>query len=799
MECPKCNTENREGRQFLLELRCKARVCVRIVGFANDPGDKFCGGCGADLAAAETGSIKDQAGPMRPAPSAGQRRQVTIFFADLSGYTELSEALDAEDLHTLVGRVLDAIDRLVESHGGTVHRHVGDEVMALFGAPVAYGEDPLRALRTALATHRVMVDLSAELGRDLAVHIGIASGEVVVAGQGQELPEDIPDYAVTGVAANLASRLKSLADSGETIISDAVRQATERYVECELLREVQVKGLERPVRVWRAKSLRPEGARLGRDAFVGRRVELAQFRGVLESCKETGTGQSTVLRGEAGIEKSRLVEEFESMARDSGFACHKSLALDFGVGTGQDTIRALVRSLLGVSAGSGPATCAEAADKALADGLYDVDQRIFLNDLLDLPQPDDLQTLYEAMDNSTRNLGKRSTVTKLIAVLSLDRPLSVTIEDIHRADSFTLSHLAEIAATVQNARSVLLMTSRVEGDPLDQAWRGATRGSPLMTIDLGPLRKQESIELAGGFADVTDDFAQACIDRAQGNPLFLEQLLRSVQESGSEEVPVSIQSLMLARIDRLPEADQEALGAASTIGQRFALPALQHVMQAPTYSCRILIEHHLVREEAEGEGYIFAHALIQEGVYSSLLKSQRRELHRRAADWFKGHDAALHAEHLDRAEDGTAPLAYLAAAERTLSANRYDRALGQVTRGLELATVTADKRALTFLHGQMLLDLGMAAQAIEAYRNALELADNDGERCRAWIGLAAGMRVTDDYNRALEALERGQALARGHDFKLELVFRLFQMIPTFRRESLDTAWFTRNLLNGTEH
>lgn len=140
-----------------------------------------------------------------PDPGSGERRQVTTLFADLSGYTELSENLDAEELHLLVGRVFDAVDRIVGDHGGTVHRHAGDEVMALFGVPVSHGDDPLRAVRSAFEAHAAMADLGAASGQELAVHIGIASGEVVVAAQGTERPQDVPEYAVTGVAANLAS------------------------------------------------------------------------------------------------------------------------------------------------------------------------------------------------------------------------------------------------------------------------------------------------------------------------------------------------------------------------------------------------------------------------------------------------------------------------------------------------------------------------------------------------------------------------------------------------------------------
>jgi class 3 adenylate cyclase len=207
------------------------------------------------------------------APSDGERRQLTIFFADLSGYTELTDALDAEELHDLVGLVFDCIDRIVEDHGGTVHRHVGDEVMALFGAPVAHTDDPMRAVRAAFETHRAMTALGAEQGRSLAVHIGIASGSVIVAGQGTENPEDVSDYAVTGAAANLAARLNSLAKPGETIISDNVHRAVETEIDCSPLGETTVKGFEKPVLPWRTIALRLDGAARSQTPLIGRPVQ----------------------------------------------------------------------------------------------------------------------------------------------------------------------------------------------------------------------------------------------------------------------------------------------------------------------------------------------------------------------------------------------------------------------------------------------------------------------------------------------------------------------------------------------
>ncbi len=310
------------------------------------------------------------------------------------------------------------------------------------------------------------------------------------------------------------------------------------------------------------------------------------------------------------------------------------------------------------------------------------------------------------------------------------------------------------------------MTTRIEGDPLDGAWRSTTGGSPLLTIDLGPLREAEALELASGLIEVSDRVARDCIARAEGNPLFLEQLLRNAEEGADEAVPASIQSLILARMDRLAGADKAALQAASAIGQRFGLDLLRHLIEDPGYHCTGLIAHYLVRPE--GADYLFAHALIREGAYSSLLKARRRELHARAAQWFAEADPVLHAEHLDRAEDPAAPQAYLEAAHAQAESYHYERALQLVERGLAIAIEAADQIALTCRKGEMLHDLGSIPESIEAYRSALDLATDDIERCRAWFGLAAGMRIIDKLDDALTALDHAEGLAQSHGLTLEL-------------------------------
>ncbi|MDJ0955775.1 MAG: adenylate/guanylate cyclase domain-containing protein [Arenicellales bacterium] len=695
----------------------------------------------------------------------GERRQVTIMYADLSGYTRLSEVLDAEELHTTVGRVLDTIDRIVVDHGGTVHRHIGDEVMALFGAPVAHGDDPYRAVLVAFEIHKAMAALSDEIGRELKVHIGVASGEVVVAGQGEENPKDVPDYAITGVAANLASRLKDLAKPDETIISDIVYGAVERRIQCEPLGEVEVKGLAKPVPIWQAKEIRERPSQRAHDLFVGRRSEMAQFKSVMAACSDTQAGQAILVRGEAGFGKTRLVEEFEASAEHSGFKRHKGWVLDFGAGKGQDAVGTLVASLLDIPAGEKVAAREGAAEQAMLADIYDPDQRVFLNDLLDLPQPDALRGLYNAMDNTRRTEGKKALVVDLIRNLSAQQPRILVVEDIHWSDAATLDYLACIAALVQDCPAILVMTSRIEGDPLDQAWRGATQGSPLITMDLGPLRKQEAFELAGVFRNANDEFVTSCIERAEGSPLFLEQLLRSAGESGSDEVPATIQSLIMSRMDQLPERDKWALQVASVIGQRFALDTLRTLLDDYDYSCVALIQHYLVRREVTD--FLFAHALIQEGVYGSLLKAKRNHLHRRAADWFGERDAALRAQHLDRADDPAAPQAYLAAARSESGKYRYDRALQLVERGIEIAVDQTDTYNLMCFRGEILHDLGAISESVAAYEQALSYIDPN-DHCLARIGLAAGMRMFDRHDEALSHLEQAESAASLHGLGREL-------------------------------
>jgi class 3 adenylate cyclase/tetratricopeptide (TPR) repeat protein len=756
MRCPSCDADNREGRRFCSKCGAALPRACAACGFANDPEDQFCGGCGRSLS--ETGSPSKSA----VAAAGGERRQVTILFADLTGFTQMTSDLGAESTHRVLNRYLSTLDELVGSYGGSVE-YIGDAVMAMFGAPLAHGDDPVRAVRAAGDMHRAMDRLSAELGRKLQVHIGIASGEVVAAGLGRD---GKTKYTAIGESVNLAARLSDLAGPGETLISDSLQRGLAQQVRSELADEVAVKGFDHPVPVWRVVGYADSGYPQFDTPFVGRQAELRQLAGIIDACRETRTGQAVLLRGEAGIGKTRLAAEFMALSAARGFACHKSLVLDFGMGKGQDAVGALTRSLLGIPLGTGKELRVERAEAAIDDGLIEPGQRACLNDLLDVPQPVELRALFDAMDGAMRQQGREAVIGTLVRRSAARAPILLLIEDIHWADPATLSMIAALARAVDDCRVVLAMTSRIDGDPIDATWRAQAGNGALTIIDLGPLRAQEAQALAAGLLVQDAGLIANCIERAEGNPLFLEQLLRNSEESASAAMPGSIQSLVLARMDRLNPADKHALQAAAVIGQRFTLDALRAVVGDERYDAATLLRHRLIRPE--GDRFLFSHALIRDGVYGSLLSDARRERHRRAAVYFDGRDAVLKAQHLDLADDPEAPGAYLEAARAQAATYNNDKALQLVERGTVIARAPADCFALANLKGEILHDLGAIPQSMAAHEAALAIAHDDLARCRAWQGIAAGMRMLDRYDDALTLLERAEAVAAAQRLPADL-------------------------------
>jgi class 3 adenylate cyclase/tetratricopeptide (TPR) repeat protein len=700
----------------------------------------------------------------------GERKTVTMLFADVTESTALTEKLDSEEAHELLYGATQRMCQAVERYRGTVCRFMGDGLMAMFGAPVASERHALDACEAALDMQWAIRDYAGEVesqrGSGLKIRVGLHSGEVVVltVGEGDKL-----EYDASGPTVPVAARMEQAAKPGEVYLTGATHSLCARYIDTETLPPVAVKGISEPVPVFTLRRVRlAEEARSAesRTPFVGRRATLRQLQGLLDSCIEDRQGQTVHVRGEPGIGKTRLVEEFTRVALEMGVSCHRGLTLPFGVGKGQDAVRLLVRSLLAIAPGGDMKVRTQAAQEALTSGLIGPNQAVFLNDFLDLPQPKALQGRYDAMDNATRTAGQRATLASLVASVSRQGPTLIVVEDVHWADANTLSHLSALARAVAECAALLVLTSRIEGDPLDRQWMTTTRGSPFVMMELGPLRTEDSLALIRAFIDTSGELAATCLERAAGNPLFLEQLIRNAKEGTDQSLPDSIRSLVLARLDRLEPESKRALQTAAVIGQRFRGDALDYLLGVRGYDCGELIQHNLIRPE--GDGFLFAHALIQEGVYSSLLKRQRQELHRRAAEWFKSSDLSLRAGHLEHAGEPSAAEAFLEAAHDQARQYRFDASVGLVERGLRLPSSQPARHGLICARGQYLQDLGEPRASVCSYEEALTQAEDEAQRVEALIGLGAGMRILTDYSVALEYLDRAEPFAAKLEMKAEL-------------------------------
>jgi len=760
MRCTACQFENPPKARFCGQ--CGASLAARCPS-CNEPVTpdlRFCTACGHALASAAAPAKE----PAQPAEEEGERRHATVAFSDLSGYTALNERLDPEEVEAIMARIKREAVAIIERHGGTVNQFVGDEIMALYGVPVARRDDPGRALRAAFELHAAVRAISAELaariGSPLGMHTGASTGLIVV----RRSDARAGQFTVTGDTVNTAARLRSLAADDEVVVSAETWREVSALFDAEPGDAVIVKGKKQPVVPYRVRGVRSR-AEAG-PPFVGRTEEVQQFETLMRSCRELGRGRVVIVRGDAGIGKTRLLREFQARATASGFACHSALVLDFGAETGRDAVRSLARGLLGLGSEADEPARRTAASRACAEGMTAGENEMFVCVLLDIEPPPTQRAIYAALSREARARGVRDTMCDLARQASIRRPLLLLVEDLHWADELTLDRLAAVAALTQTQPLLLVASTRFENDPTAGPWRSALHAVPTTGINLVPFSADEAERLAKSFAGMADALVRECVQRAAGNPLFLEQLLLNADEAGQANLPGSIQSLVHARLDRLDPADKQAVQAAAVLGQRFSLDALRHLIENANYDCGTLVAHFLVRPE-EG-GFLFSHALIHDGVYESLLHARRRQLHARAAHWFESRDSVLAAEHWDRAEDPRAAAAYLAASKSEATRFRYEGALALADRGLALAADGAPRGALLMARGALLLELGRTPESIDAYRAALEAAEEDAERARALIGMASGMRVNDRIDEGLTALAEAQPLAERAGLTLEL-------------------------------
>jgi class 3 adenylate cyclase/tetratricopeptide (TPR) repeat protein len=666
-----------------------------------------------------------------------QRREVAVLFSDLTGYTKLINRLPVEDIHDILAGMYDRFDAIVRRMGGTVDRHIGDCVMAVFGAPVSYGNDVERALRCAVEMHEAMGELSRLHGEPLSVHIGVAAGMVLYSNKGQgELAKS--GFTVTGSTINLASRLADTAVGGETLISDRIYGALRGRVLVDPAEEVTAEGFDTAVTAYRFRAFKrtqPE------SRFVGRGAELSVADNALQACAGEGRGRVLYLTGEAGMGKTSLLDQIARRAQARGIRTRRVLVLDFGLGGDETVPRAILSQLTGLSIGATASAVDSAARALRQEGLLD-ERAAHIFTLAMGVAPEGASRVYlDSLDDAALAEGQNALVARLVAAEAAKAPLLIGIEDLHWADAETLALVARLAQVSARAPVILVLTSRIEANPLDTDWRADLAGADLARLDLAPLSTKEAQELAALLQAPRSDMILRCVDKAEGNPLFLAQLLQHAAEVEDDAVPGTIQSLIQSKIDRLSPDDRAVLNAASVLGQRFRIEAATAVAGSEVYDPRALIDSGLIREF--GGDLLFSHALIRDGVYQTILRNDLRRLHRNAADWFRPTDALLTAEHLGKAASPEAPAAFARAAQEAADGRRLSAALALVERGLALDPAPQLRVRLNLMAGDLLRDLGRGEASVAAFRAALADSTAPEDAVEARIGLIGTMRIMD--------------------------------------------------------
>jgi class 3 adenylate cyclase/tetratricopeptide (TPR) repeat protein len=738
--CSACSHDNAEEARFCGQCgHALARRC-QACGAEMSAAQRFCTQCGRAAGTSEANNAM------------GERRYATIVFSDLSGYTALNERVDPEEVGLLMTELRTLATRIVEAQGGIVNQVVGDEIMALFGVPQAGRDDALRAVRAALALHQAVHDLAdrhaPRLGVRVDLHSGIHSGQVVV----QPCAPHQGRHGLTGDAVNTAARLLKLAQPGDIVVGDETWRMVSAHFEAERLPPATVRGKSVAIQAWRVRrevDLPPSAPLIGRDE------ELRHAQAALATCVDHRAARWVVIRGEPGIGKSRLLQEIAAQARAAGAALFSVAVPDFGPSRGEAALRTLVHGLLQLPA---------QVDAALLRARLDDEELgalplAHLLALLGQPPPDDVRGAFAALDGGARERGSAEALTTLLRRRCAAGAAVLALEDLHWAETTTLALLARVAAGCRDLPLLLVVTTRPQSEHFDSARRAHAAALPALTLDLNALGSGEAERLAQHLCGDDADLARRCVARAGGNPLFLEQLLRSASEALRDALPGSIQSLVLARLDRLSPADKVAVQAASVLGQRFALDAWQALVDSPRLEP--LVEAGLLRPDDEAAQFV--HALLRDGAYASLLKSRRRDLHLRAAGWYASRDAGLHAEHLALADSPDAAAAYRDAARGEAQRYRYAEAQALAERGLACASADAERHALAMLLGETLREQGRNAEALAAFERALDHAGSDTEAAQAQYEKATVHRLLAQVDAAWAALDAAEPVARRLD------------------------------------
>src|SRR5215472_4602036 len=640
MRCSSCMAENVATRRFCAACGAPLPSPCPACGFENEPTAKFCGGCGKPVA--------ESAAPPAPAPSllsradTAERRQLTVMFCDLVGSTPLSSRLDPEDLREVIAAYHHAVAKVVAASDGFVSRYMGDGVLVYFGHPQAHEDDAERAVRAGLGAVDAVRRLDVQ-GVKLQTRVGIATGLVVVGdliGEGSA-----QEQSVVGETPNLAARLQAIAGPDEIVIPENTRRLVGNLFEYESLGDVEVKGLAAPVRAFRVLresgiGSRFEALRTGETPLIGRDEELELLDRRWAQAK-AGRGQVVLISAEPGIGKSRLAEAFRASLESEPRTRLRYFCAPHHQDSALFPFIAQLERAAGFQRDDTPCARLDKLEALVAANTLDDGDVPLLAEMLSVP----LDGRYPALDLTPQRKKEKTfgALLRQLAGSAHRQPVLMIVEDLHWADP-TSRELLDLAVEQTERLPVLLIaTFRPEFQP---PWIGQPHVTPL---SLRRLARAESEELVRGLVGNPDvlsgELLGEIVERTDGVPLFLEELTKALLESdnagaqiraippASLAVPATLHASLMARLDRLGLAAKEIAQMGAAIGREFSYDLLAAIARRTEAELREalgrLVDAGLVihRGSPPQATFVFKHALVQDAAYSTLLRSQRRELH----------------------------------------------------------------------------------------------------------------------------------------------------------------------------
>ncbi|MEE9191227.1 MAG: adenylate/guanylate cyclase domain-containing protein [Candidatus Aerophobetes bacterium] len=793
MKCPKCQFENPEGIKFCGECGAKLeKVCPKCNSL-NPPQFKFCGECGHELSKPIEALPIDYSEPQSYTPKfladkilttrssiEGERKLVTVLFADVANYTAMAEKLDPEEVHQIMDGCFNILMDEIHRCEGTVNQFTGDGVMALFGAPVAHEDHAQRACHAALSIQKAMTRYSDKLKRerkiDFKMRIGLNSGPVVVGAIGDDLRMD---YTAVGDTTNLAARMESIARPGAILLTDHTHKLTRDFFEFQPLGKVEVKGKKAVqeayelIRATEVETRIEAAAAKGLTKFVGRTKEAEALKEAFEKA-QSGSGQVVGVVGEAGVGKSRLLLELRNMLPMGEYTYLEGRCIHYGGSMAYLPILGILRSYLDIKEGDQEAVI----KKKMEEKILQLDENLKstfppLQEILSLKVEDEAYLKVEPQEKRMRTF---EAIRNLLVRESQNRPLVLAVEDLHWIDRTSEEFLTYLIRWLANTKILLIFLYRPE---YTHTWGSKSYYSK---IGVDQLSTKSSVELVQSIlegAEVVPKLSELILSRAGGNPLFVEEFTHSLLENGSIQrkdyqyvlstkaldiqVPDTIQGIIAARMDRLEDNLKHTMQVASVIGRDFAFRILQTITgmreEIKSYLLNLQGLEFIYEKKLFPElEYIFKHALTQEVAYNSLLVQRRKEIHEKIG-------RAIEELYPERLEEFYEMLAYHATA-----AGQKERALGYLIRASERARRAASHREEAAL-------LTRALRIAEEIKKVDLLPDLRARCGRAYAAIGLWGKAKPELEEALRRLP-SHAIEQQAEVMAELAIVCFWLMDT---------------------